>query len=172
MPNLRSKIFWNFSFTKRSGLNFSERGLGQFFLVMLNLRSKLFQNFFNLHSILNSEFLGGRGSGHQSFFGHAKFEVKIFLEFFSFTKHSGLNFSEGVWENFFGLSQIWDQTNFWNFFVYWVLWTPNFLQGESGHQLFLVTLNLRANIFQNFFFYRAFWTLNLSGEGTNFFSSC
>ena len=49
---------------------------------------------------------------------------------------------------------------FWNFFVYRVLWTLNFSEGVSLHQLFLATLNLKSKIFQNFLVYRVLWILN------------
>ena len=76
---------------------------------------------------------------------------------------------------------------FWIFFIYKALWTLNILQGRLGHQLFLVTPNLRLIIFQNFlregsgpnffghtkfetkkffgnfFIYRMLWTLNFTG---------
>ena len=53
----------------------------QIFLVMLNLRSKIFWEFFPLQSILDSELFRG-GVWVPTFFGHTKFEVKTFLEFF------------------------------------------------------------------------------------------
>ena len=54
----------------------------QFFLVMLNLKPKIFRNFFNLPSTLDSKFFSKGVSRHQLFFGHAKFETKNFSEFF------------------------------------------------------------------------------------------
>ena len=47
-----------------------------------------------------------------------------------------------------------------------MLWTLNFSKVVSGHQFFLVMLNLRSNFFRNFFYYRALWTLNFS-EGVS-----
>ena len=46
-----------------------------------------------------------------------------------------------------------------------------FFRRVSGHQLFLVTLNLRSKIFQIFLIYRVQWMMNfLEGSlGTNFF---
>ena len=46
-----------------------------------------------------------------------------------------------------------------------------FFTEGSWHQHFLVMLNLRSKIFQNFFVYRVFWTVNFSElcPGTNFF---
>ena len=37
--------------------------------------------------------------------------------------------------------------------------------GGSGHEHFLVILNLRLKIFWTFFFNQVLWILNLSGEG-------
>ena len=82
MLNLRSKIFRNF-FVYRVlwTLNFSEGVSGHhLFLVTLNLRSKIFWNFF-VYRVLWTEFFRG-GDWGPTFFGHAKFEVKYFLEIF------------------------------------------------------------------------------------------
>ena len=53
----------------------------QTFLVMPNLRPKLFLEFLHLQSPLDSEFFRV-GVQALTFFGHTKFEVKKFLEFF------------------------------------------------------------------------------------------
>ena len=47
--------------------------------VLQNLRSKIFWNFFIYIALWTEFFRGGLG---QFFFGHAKFEVKNFLEYF------------------------------------------------------------------------------------------
>ena len=75
-------FFRNFSLTNSSGLWFFWGGWGsrhQLFLVIPNLRSKSFQNFF-LYCMLWTQFFRG-GSG-PTFFGHTKFEVKKFSELF------------------------------------------------------------------------------------------
>ena len=84
-----------------------------------------------------SELFRGGGVCAPTFFGHAKFEVK----------------------------------NFQNFFIYRVLWTLNFLEGVSGHQVFLVMTNLRSNFFRKFLIYRTLLMLNFlqRGLGTNLF---
>ena len=84
------------------------------------------------------------------------------MRIFSFIKHSGLNFSEGVSRYQVSVTVSLRSKIFENFFVYRMLWTSNFLHGVFGHQLCLVTQNLRTQIFQNFFIYRVLWTLNLS----------
>ena len=89
------KVFRIFSFTKQSGLWIFWGGdwsRHQHFLVMLNLRSKNFQNFFIYRALRTLNFLEG-GVWYQlflerglvqapTFFGHAKLEVKNFLELF------------------------------------------------------------------------------------------
>ena len=55
----------------------------QLFLIMPNLRSKIFLDFFHLQSAVDSEFLR-LGVWVPTFFGHTKFEVKNFSEFFNF----------------------------------------------------------------------------------------
>ena len=106
-----------------------------------------------------------------TFFGHTKFEVKYFSEFFPLPSTLVSEFflvSEGgvFWAlTCFWSLQISGQKIIQNFFLYHVLRTLNFSEGGSGHQLFLVTPNLRSNIFQNFFLYQVLWSLNLSGEG-------
>ena len=85
-----------------------------------------------------------------------------FSEFFYL--HSTVDsefFQGGVWANFF-INAKFDKKFFWNFLIYSVLWTLNFSQGGSGHQVSLVMLNLRSKVFHNFFMYRALWTLNFS----------
>ena len=62
------------------------------FLVMLNLRSKFFSEFYGLQSALDSEFIRGCVQA-PSFLGHAKFEVKFFRNFL-ITEHSGLCISQ------------------------------------------------------------------------------
>ena len=52
----------------------------QIFLVMLNLRSKIIQNFFIYRVLWMLNFSRGEAR-HQLFFGHAKFEVKKFQYF-------------------------------------------------------------------------------------------
>ena len=55
----------------------------QLFLIMQNFRSKIFREFFHLQSAVDSEFLR-LGVWVPTFFGHTKFEVKKFSEYFSF----------------------------------------------------------------------------------------
>ena len=63
-------------------MNFSEGLSGyQLFLVMKNFRLRDFLEFFQLQSALDSDFFIG-GVRVPTFFGHAKFEVKNFSEFF------------------------------------------------------------------------------------------
>ena len=63
-------------------LNLSDGVLGEFFLVMLNLRPKNFLEFFHVQSAFLSEFFSG-DVWVPNCFGHSKFELKIFLECFS-----------------------------------------------------------------------------------------
>ena len=85
------------------------------------------------------------------------------MRIFSFIKHSGLNFSEGVSGYQVSVTVSLRSKIFENFFVYRMLWTSNFLHGVFGHQLCLVTQNLRTQIFQNFFIYRVLWTELFTG---------
>ena len=65
--------------------------MGPLFLVMRNLRSKNVSEFFHLQSALVSEFIRG-AVWAPTLFGHAKFEVKIFWEFFIYRALWTLNF--------------------------------------------------------------------------------
>ena len=166
------------------------RGWGfgyQLFLVMLNLRSKTFQNFFIYGGVWTVNFSEGVSS-------HQLFLVTLnFLEFFHLqsTLDSEL-FRGGVRApTFFGHATF-EVKNFQNFLDYRALWTLNFSEDVSGQQLFLVTLNFleffhlqstldseffrgsvwaptffihtkfEVKIFEEFFNYRALWTLNFS----------
>ena len=88
----------------QSILNFEDWVSGhQLFLVMLNLRSKNFQNFFHLQSAVDSELLR-LGVWAPTFFGHTKFEVKNFSKFFNLQSAVDSEFLRlGVWApTFFG----------------------------------------------------------------------
>ena len=67
---------------------FRRGGLGQYFLVMPNLRPKNFLEFFYVHSALDSEFF--RRGSWPTCFGYAKFETKKLFGIVSFIEHSGL----------------------------------------------------------------------------------
>ena len=159
-PNLRSKFFQNFfPYRALSTLNFLEgQSRHQHFLVMPNYTSKNFQNFF-LYWVLWTEFFGKRGTG-TNFFGHSKFQVKNFSEFFPLLRALWLFIFYGergyVWiPTFFGHFKF-EVKNFHNFFLNLTLWSLNFSWFEgrgSKHQLFLVMPNLKSNFFQHFFPY-------------------
>ena len=124
-----------------------------------NLDQKLL-GFFPLPSAL--DWICQWGSG-PTLFGHTKFQTKNFFGIFSFTEHSWLLiFHRGIWANFFWSLQIWSQRIYQNFFIYWALWTLNFSEGGSGHQLFLVKPNLKPKIFSEFFSFHECSGLNLS----------
>ena len=127
-----------------------------------------------------------------TFFGHAKFEVKNFLELGPYTNFL---WSYQIWRqtffclqsaldseffleagvpstNFFGSSQIWNQT-----FFGCQIWGQKFFL-----EFFRLQKSLGSEVFgggskEIFFVYRVLWTLNLSGGsgcpginlGTNFF---
>ena len=169
-------FFRNFSLTNSSGLWFFWGGWGsrhQLFLVMPNLRSKSFQNFF-LYCMLWTQFYRG-GSG-PTFFGHTKFEVKKFSELFPLPSTLDSEFfGRGFKQKFFWVMPNLRPKIFQKIFLYQVLWSLKFsvrrlIQAPTffGHAKFEV------NNFQNFFIYNAPWTLNFSEEGldTNFFWSC
>ena len=91
--------------------------------------------------------LSGRRVQTLTFFGHAQFEVKNFSEFFLL--QSALDsefFAVVVWVPTFCGNTKFEVKIFSEFFH--LRLTVNFLQQESGHQFFLVTLNLRSKIFQ------------------------
>ena len=92
---------------------------------MQNLRPKNFSEFFHLQSALDSEFFRET----QFFRGGSEHQL-----FFGHTKFEIKNFSE-----FFNLQRTVD---------------AQFFRRGSGHQLVLVTLNLRSKIFRNFFLYQ------------------
>ena len=70
----------------------------------------------------------------------------------------------GVWApTFFGHSKF--EVIFFGIFNLQSTVDAEFFTEGSGHQLFLVTLNLRSKIFRNFFIYRVLWNLNCSQRG-------
>ena len=80
-----------------------------------------------------------------NFFGHTKFEFKNLSQFFHLqsTLDSELFRGGGSAHKLFSFMLNLRSKNFHNFFFYRVVWTVNFSEVVSGHQLFLVTLNLR-----------------------------
>ena len=108
---------------------FTGRGQGtnncwshQLFLVMPNLKPKSFSEFFNLESALDSEFFAG-GIWAPTFFGHTKFEVKNFSEFFHWQCCGLWIFWQGGQGTNFLITSNLRSKIFWNFFHYQALWT-------------------------------------------------
>ena len=149
------KVFRIFSFNKCSGLWIFQGGdwlRDQHFLVMLNLRSKIFQNFFIYRALWTLNFLEGGvwvptffvegiGPGTNIFWSCEIWGEKFF-KFFSFTNHSRFWIYQGrrvVWSNFFWSCQIWDQ-NFSELFYIQSTVDSEFVWGgqggESGHWVF------------------------------------
>ena len=113
VKNLRNFSIYRVLWT----LNFSQGGFRhQLFLVTLNLRSKSFQSFFHLQSPLDSEFFRWDVRA-PIFFGHTKFKVKKFRNFFIYRVLWTLNFSERVSGHhlFFGHAKF-EVKTFWEFF--------------------------------------------------------
>ena len=166
MPNVRSKIFWNFFiYTALWTLNFFIGRSGhQIFLVTLNFRPKILQNFF-LYQALWTEFFRGRSG--PTFFGDAKFDLKKFSEFYPLLSALDSEFfwGRGVWAStIFGHAKF-EVKIFSEFFILQNAMDSEFFTGGSGHQLILVTPNFRSNFFWNFLLYCTLWPLNLSGRG-------
>ena len=87
-------------------LNFSEDGSGPTFFVTSNLRSKIFSEFFHLHSTLDSEFFR-EGSLGTKFFESCQIWGENFFGISSFNKHCGLWICQrGIQANFFWSCQI------------------------------------------------------------------
>ena len=127
------------------------------------------------------------GSGHQLFFGHAKFEVKNFSKFFHlhhaggvfsptffvhakfevkkfskfFCLHSALDsefFRGGVWApTFFGYTKF-ETKNFLDAFFLESTLDSEFFIGGVWSLTLSVMPNLTPKIFRNFLVYRALWT--------------
>ena len=123
---------------------------------------KSFHNFFLYHVIWTLNFLGRRGSRHQLFLVTLNFRSKSFRSF-SFIECSGLWICQLSGQQFFGHAKLEDK-KFSEFFplprtLDWIsqrgVWAPPFL----------VMLNLKSGSFQNFFTYRALWTLKFMGGG-------
>ena len=85
-------------------------------------------------------------------FGHSKFEVRNFLEFFHLWSALDSEFLTGgrLGTNFFLVMLNFRLKFFQNFLFHTVLWMPNFSKGVLG-QLFLVMPNLRPKNFLEFF---------------------
>ena len=141
MLNLRLKIFWNF-FVHRAlwTLNFLQEESGnQLFLVTLNLRSKNLGIFsFIKHSGLWIFIAGGLWS--PTFFGHAKFEVKYFLEFFNLQSATESEFFTGC------------------------IWAPTFF-GHAKYEIkyFLEYLHLQSALYSEFFRWGV-WAISFFGH--------
>ena len=116
------KFFGIFSFTNSGLWIFRGRGVQAItFFFLPYLRSINSQNFFLYQAFfLNLRAVSKR---HQLFFGHAKFDVNNFSEFFPF-EHSRLNVQIPT---FFWSCQIWDQKFFGIFSFTKCSWLWNFL---------------------------------------------
>ena len=166
--NLRSKSFQNiFLYQAVWTLNFSGRvgGWAPTVFCHTKFEVKTFSEFFHLQSALDSEFFRGGGvSGHHLFLDTTNLRLKIFQNFFLYWALWSLNF---FWVglcliiNIFWSCQIWGQ-KFFRIFSLTEHSVLNIWDDRSGHQIFLVALNLRSNIIWNFFVYRVLWTLYLS----------
>ena len=158
--------------TKSSKLWFSLAGWGPGtnFFWSFKFEIKIFLKFFLFQSTLDYDFLVGAPA--KLFLATPNLRSKSF-RIFSFTEHSGLNFSEGGREpTVFGQTKFEIKKISEFFFLLsaldWIfhrrVWA-NFWSHQIWDQKF----------FRIFFIYRLFWTLNFSGEGglgTNFFWSC
>ena len=169
-PNLRSKILWNFfHYQALWTLIFQRWVWANFFWSCQIWDQTIFWNFF-LYQVLWTEFFRG-GVWTNIFWLCQIWDLTIFWKFFPLPSALDWFFQRGVWTNFFWLCQIWDLTIFWNFFIYRPLWTLNFSEWVSGHQLFLVTLNLRLKIFFGIFSFTEhsrLWIFQRGDLGTNF----
>ena len=118
---------------------------------MSNLRSKSFWNFFLYRALwtLNS---WERGL-FTNFFGHAKFEVKNFSEFFPLPSAVVSQFSlawGGSAHQLFLVTLNLRSKCFENFFLYYVLWTLN-LSGDVQAPIFFGHAKFEVQIFSEFF---------------------
>ena len=148
---------------------FTGGSMHQLFLVMPNLRSKIFPNFF-LYRELWTEFF--RAGSRLTFFGHAKFETKRFFRSFSIYRALWtLNFWDRVSRHQLFLVILNLRSKFfWNFLIYRALWTLNFFIGGSGHQNFSGHTKFEVKNVSDFFhlqstvdtefFCRQIWTPN------------
>ena len=85
---------------------------------MQNLRLKNFWEFFHFQSALHSEFFRG-GVRAPTFFGHAKFEVKNFSEFFPLPSTKDCIFQRGCPGTNFSLVMLNLRSKFfWNILIY------------------------------------------------------
>ena len=137
----------------------------QVVLVTSNFRLKKISELFCLQSALNSEFFRGGLSRTQLFLVMPNLRPKSFWKFFIYRLLWTLNFSwREVWEptflvthylssKFFRILSITKHSGLWRF--HWEDW--------SGHQLFLVMLNLKSKSFRKFFVYKVVWTMNFLG---------
>ena len=96
---------------------------------------------------MDSEFFTG-GIWAPTFFGHTKYEVKIFWEFLPLLSALDSEYFRGVvWSpTFFGHTKF-EVKNFSEYFNLQSALDSEFLRGSSANQLFLITLNLRSKIF-------------------------
>ena len=189
------KVFRIFSFTKHSGLwIFWRRGLRhQLLLVMPNLEPKIFQNFFLYRALW---ILNWSRDGVQApmFFGHAKFEVKKFENYFPLLSTLGVvwsptffghpKFEVKKFSEFFPLLSTLDSeflqvgSPVTNFFWLYQIWYQKVFRifsftDYSGLWIFQLGdltptffghCKFEVRNFQKFFLYRALWTLNFLGR--------
>ena len=144
----------------------------QLFWVTPNLRSKIFQNFFLYQVFWTEFFIGWSGP---TFFGHAKFETKLISGIFHLQRTVDSEFFRGSVraQIFFGHVNF-EVKIFQNFFIDRTLWTLNFSQRVSGHQLYLVTPILKSKKIFGFFSiidHCGLWIFCRGCLDTNFFWS-
>ena len=179
MLNFRSKVFRNF-FVYRLllTLNFllgSELSGHQLYLVTLNLMSKIFWNFLLTEG--SALWIFQSGCLATNFFGHTKFEVKIFLEFFSLQSTLDSEFFRGGFQvpTFSGHTKF-EVKNFFGIFFYLQsavdseffaggFWAPT----SFGHPKFEVKNFLEFFVFIELF---GLWIFYRECPVTNFFWSC
>ena len=156
------KFFGIFSLTELSALwIFQREGLGtKFFWSHQIWKQKFFRDFF-IYWVLWTEFLRW-GSG-PTFLVMPNLRSKKFFGIFSLTKHSALwIFQRGVRApNFSGHAKF--ETK--NFFHLLSTMDSEFFKGGIWDNIFWSLKIWGQKIFQNFFIYRALWTLNFT-EGS------
>ena len=136
-------------------MNFSEVVSGpQLFLVTLNLRSQIFWIFFIFRALgtLNCSW---RGFWAQTFFGHAKFEVKNFSEIFHLQSALDSEFFRGdIWgPTFFGHAKFEVKNLQQSFHLHSSQDSGLFRGGGSAHQLFFGHAKFEVNNLSQFFNY-------------------
>ena len=151
MPYLKSKNYLEFfHFLSTVHSEFFRVGSGnQTFLVIPNLKPKVFSEFFSLLTTLDWNF---RAGVQANFFWSCQISGQIFFQNFFISKTLDSKFFRGgVWAPYFLGNAKFEVKISFRIFIYQALWTLNFLEGGLDANFFWSRQIRNQKFFRNFF---------------------